>query len=62
MNDVLQFVERPYNLRSNFMCEVKGDYTVYNGSENLSSLAPKLLVHLPNSIKDSASLMNLNQN
>ena len=50
MNDIFHFVERPYNLRS------ERDHNVYHGSEILSSLAPKLLDLLPNSIKIFASL------
>ena len=56
MNDMFHFVERPYNLRSDYTLEGKRDHTVYHGSESLSSLAPKLWDLLPNSIKNSASL------
>ena len=56
MNDIFHFVERPYNLRSDYTLERKRDHTVYYGSESLSSLAPKLWDLLPNSIKNSASL------
>ena len=56
MNDIFHFVERPYNLRSDYTLERKRDRTVYQGSESLSSLAPKLWDLLPNSIKHSASL------
>ena len=40
MNDILHFVERPYNLRSDYTLERKRDHTVYHGSESLSSLLP----------------------
>ena len=56
MNDIFHFVERPYNLRSDYTLERKRDHTVYHGSESLSSLAPKLWDLLQNSIKNSASL------
>ena len=56
MNDIFHFVERPCNLRSDYILERKRDHTVYHGSESLSSLAPKLWDLLPNSIKNSASL------
>ena len=56
MNDIFHFVERPYNLRSDYTLERKWDHTIYYGSESLSSLAPKLLDLLPNSIKNSVSL------
>ena len=56
MNDIFHFVERPYNLRSDYTLERKRDHTVYHSSESLSSLAPKLWDLLPNSIKNSASL------
>ena len=56
INDTLHFVERPYNLRSDYTLERKRDHTVYHGSESLSSLAPKLWDLLPNSVKNSASL------
>ena len=56
MNDMFHFVARPYNLRSDYTLERKRDHTVYHGSESLSSLAPKLWDHVPNSIKNSASL------
>ena len=59
MNDTFHFVERPYNLRSNYTLEGKRDHAVYHGSESLSSLAPKLRDLLPNSIKNSASLKEL---
>ena len=42
MNDIFNFLERPYNLRSNYTLERKQDHTVYHGPENFSSLAPKL--------------------
>ena len=56
MNDIFHFVERPYNLRSDYTLERKRDHTIYHGSESLSFLAPKLWDLLPNSIKNSASL------
>ena len=56
MNDIFLFVEKPYNLRSNYTLKRKRYHTVYHGSESLSSLAPKLWDLLPNSIKNSASL------
>ena len=56
MNDIFNFVERPYNLRRDYTLERKRDHTVYHGSESLSSLAPKLWDLLPNTIKNSASL------
>ena len=59
MNDTFHFVERPYNLRSNYTLEGKRDHAVYHGSESLSSLAPKVRDLLPNSIKNSASLKEL---
>ena len=59
MNDIFHFVERPYNLRSDYTLERKRDHTVYHGSDSLSSLAPKLWDLLPNSTKHSASLKEL---
>ena len=56
MNEIFHFVERPYNLRSNYTLQRKQDHTVHHSSESISSLAPKLWDHLPNSIKNSASL------
>ena len=56
MNDVFHFVERPYNLRSNYTLERQRDHTVYHGSEILSSFDSKLWDLLPNSRKNSASL------
>ena len=56
MSDIFYFVERPYNLRSDYALERKRDHTGYHGSESLSSLNPKLCDLLPNSIKKSASL------
>ena len=56
MNDIFHFVEKPYNLRSDYTLERKRDHTVYHGSESLSSLAHKLWNLLPNLIKNSASL------
>ena len=55
MNDIFHFVERPYNLRSDYTLERKW-YTIYHGLESLSSLALKLWDFLPNSIKNSACL------
>ena len=40
-NDIFNFVERSYNLRSNYTLERKQDCTVYHSSEGLSSLVPK---------------------
>ena len=62
MNDIFHFVERPYNLRSDYELERKRDHTVHHGSESLSSLAPKLWDLLPNSIKNSASQGIQNKN
>ena len=56
MNGIFHFVERPYNLRSDYTLERKRDHTGYHDSESLSSLNPKLCDLLPNSIKKSASL------
>ena len=56
MNHIFHFVERAYNLRSDYTLERTRDHTVYHGSESLSSVAPKLWDLLPNSIKNSASL------
>ena len=56
MNAILHFVERPYNLRNDYALVRKRDHTVYHGSQSHSSLAPKLRVLLPNSIKNSAFL------
>ena len=56
MNDIFHFVEKPYNLRSDYTLERKRDHTVYHGSESLSSLAHKLWNRLPNLIKNSAFL------
>ena len=50
------FVEIPYNLRSDYTLERKGDHTIYYGTENLSSHSPKLWNLLLNSINSSASL------
>ena len=54
MNDIFHFVERPYNLRSNYRLKRKWDHTVYHCSESFFSLAPRLWD--PNWIKNSASL------
>ena len=40
---VSHFVERPYDLRSNYTIERKQDPTVYHGLDSLSSLAPNFL-------------------
>ena len=40
-NDIFHFVESPYNL-SDYAIGRKQDHTVYHGSENISSIAPKL--------------------
>ena len=40
MNDIFHFVEKPYNLRSDYTLERKRDHTVYHGSESLFSFAP----------------------
>ena len=55
INDIFHFVERPYNLRSDYTLERKRDHTVYHGLESLSSLVG-LWDLLPNSINNSASL------
>ena len=56
MNDIFHFVEKHYNLRSYYTLERKRNHTVYHGSENLSSLAPKLWNLPPNSMKNYSSL------
>ena len=56
MNHIFHFMERSYNLRSDYTLERKRDHTFYHGSESLSSLVPKLWDLLPSSIKNSASL------
>lgn len=56
MNDIFNFVEIPYNLRSNYELERKRVKTVYHGSESLSALACKLWDFLLNSTKYSSSL------
>ena len=40
MNDIFHFVERPYNLRSEYTLERKRDHTLYSGSESLLPLLP----------------------
>ena len=47
-------MERPYNLRSNYILERKREHVVYHGSESLSSLDPQLWS--PISLKNYASL------
>ena len=56
MSDIFQFVKKPYNLRNRSILQRKRTKTVYNGSETLSSLAPKIWVLLPNSLKEEMSL------
>ena len=56
MNDIFHFVERPYDLRSNFSLERKRDFTAYHGLESLSPLFFILLDIQPNSVKNSAFL------
>ena len=41
MNDIFQFVKKPYNLRNISILHRKRTKTVYNGLETLSSWAPK---------------------
>ena len=40
-DDIFHFVERPYNLRSNYTLERKRDDTIQHSSKSFSSLAPK---------------------
>ena len=63
INHIFHFVERPYNLGSNYTLERKRDHTFYHGSENLSSLASELCNLLPNSRKFfvSQGMQNKNQ-
>ena len=42
LNDILHFMERVYNVRTNDTLETKQYYTVYHGSESPSLLATKL--------------------
>ena len=56
MNDIFHFVERPYNLMSDYTLKRNRDSTVYHDWESLSSLATRLWDFLPNSLKNSASL------
>ena len=44
MNDIIYFLDKPYNLITNYTLKRKRDHTVYHVSEILSSLAPKLRI------------------
>ena len=56
MNDIFQFVKKPYNLRNTSILDRKRTIMVYDGNEALSSLTPKIQKLLPNSLKGETSL------
>ena len=57
MEDVFQFVNKPYELRNNNVPQRKKDKTVHYGSESLSSLAPKIWEQIPKSLREETSFM-----
>ena len=62
MHDIFEFVERTYNLKSDYTLERKRDHTVCHSSESLSSLVPKLRDLLLNSLKNYAFLKEFKTN
>ena len=56
MADIFHFVEKPYNLRNDSVMQRQVNRSVYFGTENISSLAPKLWELIPSEIKRAKSL------
>ena len=52
MKDIFHSVQKPYNLRNYQTCK----YTMYFGTEGISSLAPKIWEIVPCEIKNAKSL------
>ena len=47
MKDIFHFVQKPYNLRNDSTLQRRRNRTVYFGTENISSLAPKIWEIVP---------------
>ena len=57
--DIFQFVNKPYNLRNNRILLRKQNRTVFYGTENFSSLAPRIWELIPQSLKDETELSKI---
>ena len=51
MKDTCHFIQKPYNLRNNPELQSRRNRTVYFGTENISSLAPKMWELIPSDIR-----------
>ena len=56
MKDIFHFVQKPYNLRNDSTLQRRINCTVYFGTENISSLAPKIWGIVLCKIKNAKSL------
>ena len=56
MADIFHSAEKPHNLRNHSTTQRQANRTVYFGTENISSLVPKLLELIPSEIKSAKSL------
>ena len=54
--ELVQFTDKPYNLRNKSILQRTKDCTVYHGTESISSLAPKIWELIPNDLKEENSL------
>ena len=56
MKDIFHFVQKPYNLRNDSTLQRQINCTLYFGTENISSIAPKLWEIVNCEIKNTKSL------
>ena len=56
MKDTFHFIQKPYNLRNDPELQRRRNRTVYCGTENIYSLAPKIWELIPSNIRSANSL------
>ena len=54
--DIIQFLNKHYDLQNNSILLRKRNMTVFNETESLHSLAPKIWKLMPQSLKDKTEL------
>ena len=56
VNSLFEFTNKNYVLRNVSLLKRKRNFTVHYGSEKLSSLAPKIIEFVPDSIREEKTL------
>ena len=59
IEDIFEFVDKPYDLRNNSISLTKRNRTVFYGTDSLSSLALKIWELIHQSLKDETELSQL---